>query len=160
MKRTVLALYLVILASAAKASPQEEAAVRALAEVNRTSALAFDETTVTATKNGFTFQYHRQQGDATENCTAKYSSNRNLNTLDCRYESVTQALGANNSRLLISAVRTYAGRKKMVKVKGKMNRSLLIRGKRLEDRDITSPADPLIMKLSRPLLTLPPESAL
>jgi hypothetical protein len=139
-------------------TPAEEAAIRALAEVNRVSALVFDEKSLEKTSNGFTLRYHRLQGEANETCTAKYRVDGLLNTLDCRYEYVTPSLGEKNQRTIISAVRNYAGQKKMVSVKGRMNVSRLIKGKRLKDREITSPSDPLIMKLSRPLLSLPPES--
>lgn len=139
-------------------TPAEEAAIRALAEVNKLSALVFDEKWLEKTANGFTLQYHRQQGEASETCTAKYRVDAKLNTLDCRYEFVTPSLEEKNQRTIISAVRTYAGKNKMVKVKGRMNVSRLIKGKRLKDREINLPSDPLIMKLSRPLLVLPPEA--
>ncbi len=139
-------------------TPAEEAAIRALAEVNKLSALVFDEKSLEKTENGFTLRYHRLQGAADETCTAKYRADAKLDTLECRYEFVTPSLAEKNQRTIINAVRTYAGRNKMLKVKGRMNVSRLIKGQRLKDREINLPSDPLIMKLSRPLLVLPAEA--
>ena len=130
----------------------------ALAEVNKLSALVFDEKSLEKTQKGFTLRYHRLQGAANETCMAKYRADAKLDTLDCRYEFVTPSLAEKNQRTIINAVRTYAGTNRMVKVAGRMNVSRLIKGKRLKDRLITLPSDPLIMKLSRPLLVLPAEA--
>lgn len=144
----------VLLSQAAGAQEEPSAAVREIARAQGLPVEVFAEAKATRLVVGWQVSWSRSVGEGSETCTSRFRVDGSLATLDCSLEYFTHAMGPENSKVRVQALRTFDPKGELTATAGQLTRQRTRDGKRVEHRRLTA-ADEALADLSKPLLVLP-----